>query len=96
VLDGRQVPRQTLTFPSWDLPSIYAGMATDFPSDFRSQPFSERGPTIGSFDIPVVLHGGSISMVRVDPATGTTLIQVTGQDGSAAPAGVVLRIIRLQ
>jgi hypothetical protein len=99
VLDGQQVPRQALTYPSWDLQSIFAGMGADFPADFsngRGYPFGERGPTIGSFDIPVTLHGGSVSIVRVDPATGTTLIAVTGQDGSAAPPGVVMRIIRLR
>jgi hypothetical protein len=84
-----------LRFPSWNLPDIFAGMATDFPDDFAAQyPYAERGEP---YDYPVTLHGGSVSMVRIAaPAPGTALIRVTGQDGSPAPAGVVLRIVRLK
>ena len=96
TLAGQRAPRLTLTFPSWDLPYIFAGMAADFPSDFStSYPYTERGFSGSVLDVPVTLHGGSVAMVRVQGVDETALIQVTGQDGSPAPAGVVLHIIRL-
>lgn len=73
-----------LAMPSWNFPSIFAGLHTDFPVEFPvSYPLVPRAATYGdfTFNVPTVA-GGSFSMFLLSGTqSGRQLLQLLGASG---------------
>jgi hypothetical protein len=86
-----------LTFPSWDLRSIYFGSNADRPDLFPSTyPLIPRTQTFGNFSVTVPLvHGGGFALFELSgPQTGRQLVQLQGANGGDPSAKLRIAIVR--
>ena len=91
--------RKQLTFPSWNVTDVFAGLATTYPGSFIASPLKARGMSFGSFTLPVAkLRAFSSSYFSFDGAqTGGQLIELRGEGGgSAVPAGLRVAVVRVE
>ncbi|HKR56414.1 MAG TPA: hypothetical protein VJS20_08935, partial [Gemmatimonadales bacterium] len=79
-------------FPSWNLPNVFIGMASDFPSTF----FTGQ-PVAVHFDGDPVppLPGGGFQVFDQGQGLLNTLVQVTGPHGTTLPGNVSILLISL-
>jgi hypothetical protein len=86
-----------LTFPSWNLRSIYAGMHTDSPENFPlPYPLVPRSQTFGNFTVtvPQVVGGGFSLFELTGVQTGRQLINLMGPTGGDTPARLRVAVVR--
>lgn len=87
-----------LTFPSWNLRSIYGGLNTDFPVDFAAPfPLIPHPLPFGDFTFNLgKLSGGSFSLIRLSGAqTGRQLLQLLSPKGGDPSSKLRMAIIRI-
>lgn len=98
-LPGVTVGSSRLTFPSWQLGDIFAGMRADFPATYpRSYPLVPRALAFGPFDVSVpTVNAGSFAMFELSgAASGTQLLELSAPDGSTASPLLRLALVRVQ
>jgi hypothetical protein len=92
-----------LTFPSWNLRSIYAGMNADFgpptyspPLFTPAFPLVPRAQAFGNFsvNVPHVLGSGFSLFELTGAQTGRQLIQIQGATGGDPSAKLRVAIVR--
>jgi hypothetical protein len=86
---------------SWNLPGVFAGYATDFPSSRPTSPLVPRTSAFGSFATTISsLKGGGAMLLRMSgPATATTqLFDLHAVGGGALPStsNLGIAILRIQ
>jgi uncharacterized protein YjdB len=83
-------------FASWDLSSIFLGMAQDFPSDFQTnQPFVERGLYfVGGGSANITMPGGAFTLFRYDFPPPNQVIQIFGPTGGLVSDKLVVQLMR--
>ena len=86
------------TFPSWNIPDIFQGFATDFPSFFVASPLNTHFITFGSFDVTVgTLAGGSGSLFSLDGTqSGAQAVALRASGGGLLDQSTPLRIVFLR
>ena len=79
--------RRQLTFPSWNVGNIFAGLSATFPGAFVANPLRLRAMSFGSFSLPVTrLRAFSSSYFSFEgPQAGSQLLELRGENGSAIP-----------
>ena len=88
-----------LTFPSWNLRSVFAGLNQDFPGTFNvAYPLVPRNVSFGDFDVTVVrLAGGSFAMFQLTgQQAGRQLIQLLNPNGGDPGSRLRVAIVRLE
>ncbi len=88
-----------LTFPSWNLRDIFAGMNADFGQSFypRASPLTPTAVSFGTFLRTATLAGGSFSIYDITGAqSGAQLIELRGINDGPAPATVRVAVVRVQ
>ena len=88
-----------LTFPSWNLRSIFAGLNTDFPVDFPlSYPLVPRALAYGDFmaSIGKVAGGGYALFDLNGTQSGRQLLQLQNPQGKDPSPRLRMAILRLQ
>ena len=93
------VNNQSLTFPSWNLRSIFAGLNQDFPLTFNvAYPLVPRSVAFGDFDVTITkVAGGSFAMFDLNGVqTGRQLIQLMSPSGGDAGSRLRMALVRLQ
>ncbi len=88
-----------LTFASWNLGSVFAGMRADFPTTYtRSYPLEPRVVPFGGFELSVPAIGaGSFTLFDVSGGTATRqLLELVSTTGGPPPATLRVAIARLQ
>jgi len=88
-----------LTFPSWNMSSIFAGMRGDFPNTYtRAYPLVPRAVSFGTFDVSIPsVNAGSFTMLELSGAsTGRQLIQLSAPGGGAAHGAFRVAVARIQ
>jgi hypothetical protein len=86
---------------SWNLPAIWAGYNTDFPSSRPVNPFTPRPATFGSnFAMASqALHGGGAMVVKLSPGgAAPQLLDLHDAQGNPLGAGttVGISVLRIQ
>jgi hypothetical protein len=86
------------TFPSWNIPDIFSGLANDFPQFFFSAPLNTHYVTFGDFKVDVpALAGGSGSLFALDGTqSGTQAVGVRTSSGALLDPSTPLRIVFLR
>ncbi len=98
-LPGFSPTSARLTFPSWNLGSVFAGMRADFPTTYtRSYPLEPRPVSFGGFEISVPAIGaGSFTMVDLSGGTASRqLLELVATSGGTPPATLRVAIARIQ
>lgn len=94
------VPRRSqLTFPSWNVPDVWSGLAGTFPGSFMRAPLRARVMSFGTFALPVhQLRAFSSSFVQLHGAQpGGQLLELRGAEGrGAVPAGLRMAVVRIE
>jgi hypothetical protein len=88
-----------LRMPSWNMPSLYQGMAQDFPATYTQvPPLRPRDVTYGAFEITVpTVGGGSFSLFELSgQQDGRQLIQLLGVLGSPLSPTLRVALVRVQ
>ena len=88
-----------LHMPSWNMPSIYHGMATDFPQTYtQTPPLRPRAVGFGTFEVTVPTVGGSaFALFELSgQATGRQMIELLGTTGSPLSPNLRIALVRLQ
>jgi hypothetical protein len=97
---GRFVPKRAqLTFPSWNVPDIMAGLAQADPSRFSdASPLHVRAFTFGAASLPVSkLRAFSSSYFSFEGIqTGSEVFELRGENGGALPATLRVAIVRVE
>ncbi|MBL0169366.1 MAG: hypothetical protein IPP90_01390 [Gemmatimonadaceae bacterium] len=91
--------RRQLTFPSWNVADVFAGLATTYPGSFVASPLRARAMTFGSFTLPVAkLRAFSSSYFSFEGAqTGSQLLELRGEGGaSAPPSSLRVAVVRVE
>ena len=87
------------SFPSWNLRSIFAGMSTDFQNLFpNSAPLKVRANGFGKFSVDVSsVRGGGFSVLEVSGTQANEqLLEFKGANGTAFPADMRVKIVRVK
>ena len=86
------------TFPSWNIPDIFSGLASDFPQYFFAAPLNTHFVTFGDFNVAVpAVAGGSGSLFALDGTQrGTQTVGVRASSGVLLDASTPLRIVFLR
>jgi hypothetical protein len=86
------------TFPSWNVPDIFSGMATDFPSEFAAAPLNTHYIAFGDFDVVIpAVAGGSGSLFNLEGTqSGTQAVGVHASGGSQLDPSTPLRVVILR
>ena len=96
-LDGASAD---LRFPTWNLPSIYAGLKADFPRTYTRAAHLPAEPlAFGAFaavSAPGIAGGGIQYFELSGTQTAPQLIRLEGTSGGAPPGTLRLAIARLQ
>ncbi len=93
------VNNPSLTFPSWNLRSIFAGLNQDFPTTFSvAYPLVPRSVAFGDFDVTITkVAGGSFAMFDLNGVqTGRQLIQLMSPSGGDAGSKLRMALVRLE
>jgi hypothetical protein len=88
-----------LRMPSWNMPSLYQGMAQDFPATYTQvPPLRPRDVSYGAFEITVpTVGGGSFSIFELSgQQSGRQLIQLLGVPGSPLSPTLRIALVRVQ
>jgi hypothetical protein len=91
--------RRQLTFPSWNVADVFAGLADTYPGAFVANPLKARAMTFGSFALPVTkLRAFSSSYFSFEGAqTGNQLIELRGENGAVVPPGTLrVAVVRVE
>lgn len=95
-LDVRTV-RPGLTMPSWDLRSIFLGMAGDFPQYFGSLPLVAVQTHCGTTTQEAAVRGGAAMVYWMHSCpNGRTYLELQGANGGSLDDAVRLGIVRLR
>jgi hypothetical protein len=81
------------------MPSIYNGMATDFPQTYTQMPpLQPRAVGFGTFEVTVPTVGGSsFALFELSgQATGRQMIELLGTTGSPLSPDLRIALVRLQ
>jgi hypothetical protein len=83
-------------FPSWNLSSIFAGMAQDFPNDFPSgQPVAERPLNLNlGWDFGLTVPGGTFVLFRQQFPPLNQLLQIVGPTGGLLSEKMIVHLMR--
>ncbi|MEQ1693851.1 MAG: hypothetical protein ABMA00_21360, partial [Gemmatimonas sp.] len=98
-LAGFTPTRRQLTFPSWNVADVFAGLAATYPGNFVASPLNARAMSFGSFALPVArLRAFSSSYFSFEGAqTGSQLLELRGENGAASPpASLRVAVVRVQ
>lgn len=97
TLGGAAPERRQLTFPSWKLAEVMAGLAGTFPGTFVADPLRVRSYSFGRFAVPVArLQSFSASYFTFEGAqAGNQLLELAGTDGGGA-GPLRLAIVRVE
>jgi len=88
-----------VTFPSWNMSSVFAGMRADFPSTYpRAYPLEPRPLTFGGFEISIPTIGaGSFTMVNLSGGTAERqLLELVSTTGGPPPPNLRVAIARIR
>jgi hypothetical protein len=91
--------RVQLTFPSWNLRDIFAGMNTDIPSTFtKPYPLVPRTFPFGNFnDLVNTIRGGSFIMYELNGGALTRqALELTAPNGAPVSRSIRLAIVRVK
>jgi len=98
-LAGFTPARRQLTFPSWNVADVFAGLAGTFPGSFVANPLYARAMTFGSFALPVTrLRAFSSSYFTFEGTqSGSQMIELRGENGATLPpTSLRLAIVRVE
>ena len=98
-LAGFTPARRELTFPSWNVADVFAGLAGTYPALFVASPLRARAMSFGSFSLPVAkLRAFSSSYFSFEGAqTGSQLLELRGENGAAVPpASLRVAVVRVE
>ena len=98
-LTGFTPARQQLTFPSWNVADVFAGLAGTFPSNFVANPLRARAMSFGSFSLAVAkLRAFSSSYFSFEGVqSGNQLLELRGEGGAALPPpSLRLAVVRVE
>lgn len=98
-LAGFVPARRELTFPSWNVANVFAGLAGTYPEEFMVSPLRVRAMSFGSFSMQVPrLRAFSSSYFTFEGAqTGSQLLELRGENGVALPsASLRLAVVRVE
>jgi len=86
------------TFPSWNIPDIFAGLHEDFKDFFLAAPLNTHYVTFGDFNVDVpAVAGGSGSLFAIDGTQGgTQAVGVRASSGALLDPSTPLRIVFLR
>jgi hypothetical protein len=86
------------TFPSWNLPAIYAGLNADYPTSFPADFLQDRLAQFGAFTFNInALRGGSAAHVEISGAQAAKqLIALQAQNGGAPDPLLRMTVYRIQ
>jgi hypothetical protein len=98
---GFTAPRPELTMPSWNLPDIFQGLASDFPASqggFQAVPLSIRNVAYGTFNVTVDrVQGGSMSVFEVSGSlAGRQLLEFKSTSGGTLAPALRVTFVRVQ
>ncbi len=101
MLAADDLPNVTAPYvePSWNLPAVWTGYNTDFPTSRPASPLMPRPTTFGAFRTgTVVLKGGGAMILRVTGAAsgGTQLLDLRMPGGATLPRSSTLGIAVLR
>ena len=88
-----------LTFPSWNLRAIFAGLNQDFPTTFNvAYPLVPRNVAFGDFNAQVSkVAGGSFAMFQLSGVqTGRQLLQLLSPNGGEPGSKLRVAIVRIE
>jgi hypothetical protein len=101
-MPGFTPQRTQLTFPSWNLRDLYAGMRTDFcdliGSYCASPPLTPRAVAFGNFTSTVdLLRGGSTALFELSGTqTLPQILELRGVGAQPLPTSLRVQIVRTQ
>lgn len=97
-LAGFTPERRQLTFPSWNVPAMFNGLASTYPGLFVANPLKARAMSFGSFSLPVSkLRAFSSSYFSFEGnQLGSQLLELRGENGGTLPSSLRLAIVRVQ
>ncbi|HEX6574634.1 MAG TPA: hypothetical protein VF042_06645 [Gemmatimonadaceae bacterium] len=87
------------SFPSWNLPSIFAGLNKDFPGSVPSAtPLKVRSTGFGKFSVDVSgVRGGGFSVLELSGTQASKqLLEFKASNGAALSASMQVNIARVQ
>jgi Big-like domain-containing protein/IPT/TIG domain-containing protein len=86
------------TFPSWNIPDIFSGLAQDFPQSFFTAPLNTHFVTFGDFNVAVpAVAGGSGSLFTLyGTQSGAQAVGVRASGGGSPDPSTPLRIVFLR
>jgi hypothetical protein len=98
-LAGFVPARRELTFPSWNVANVFAGLAGTYPGAFMASPLRSRAMSFGSFSLQVPkLRAFSSSYFSFEGAqTGSQVLELRGENGVAVPAASLrIAVVRVE
>ena len=100
---GFSTTRTQHTMPSWNLPNIFNGMATDFGTQcngpcFLASPLASRPVVYGDFNVAVpVLRGGSVAVFELSGTqVGKQLVELSATGGGTPNGNLRFSIVRVE